>query len=121
MILFMALTALSLKADDNLDRGIAAIKAGDYVKALNILKNVPKDSYEGNLYYGVALFKTGSLAEAEKFLKSSVKQEEENPLAYSTLGEIYTQQKKYSDAALQFEKSKKFLPLLNTFGRLPCQ
>lgn len=111
LILFMALTAISLKADDNLDRGIAAIKAGDYVKALDILKNVPKDSYEANLYYGVALYKTGSLADAEKFLKASIRSEEENPLAYSTLGEIYSEQKKYSDAAAQFEKSKKFLPL----------
>jgi len=114
----MAFTALTLRADDNLDKGIAAIKAGDYVKALEILKKVSKDSYNGNLYYGIALFKTGSPGDAEKHLKAAVKADEERPEAYSTLGEIYTQQKKFSDAAVQFELSKKYLPLSKTKDQL---
>lgn len=118
LIAFTVFTAITVRADDNLDRGIAAIKAGDYVKALDILKSVSKDSYEANLYYGIALFKTGSPAEAEKSLKAAIKNDEERPEAYSSLGEIYTQQKKYSDAAAQFELSKKYLPLSKTKDQL---
>jgi tetratricopeptide (TPR) repeat protein len=118
LIAFTVFTAITLRADDNLNRGIAAIKAGDYVKALDILKSVSKDSYEANLYYGIALFKTGSLADAEKSLKAAIRNDEERPEAYSSLGEIYTQQKKYSDAAAQFELSKKYLPLSKTKDQL---
>jgi len=118
LIVFTAVMALTSFANDNLDRGIAAIKAGDYVKALDILKSVSKNSYEANLYYGIALFKTGSLAEAEKSLKAAIREDEEGAAAYSSLGEIYSQQKKYSDAAAQFELSKKYLPLSKTKDQL---
>ncbi len=104
----------NIYAQDNLDKGIAAVKAGDFVSALNLLKGVSKDSYDANLYYGIALFNTGSEKDAEKFLKDAVKKDDERPEAYSVLGEIYTSQKKYSEAAGQFEKSKKFLPLNKT-------
>lgn len=101
-------------SQDNLEKGIAAINKGDYVTALNLLKSAPKDKYEGNLYYGIALFNTGSTAEAEKFIKAAIKQEDERPEAYSVLGEIYSSQKKYGEAASQFESAKKFLPLNKT-------
>jgi tetratricopeptide (TPR) repeat protein len=113
MILFIAFGVTS-NAQDNLEKGIAAVNRGDYVNALNLLKGVSKDSYNANLYYGIALFYTGSEKDAEKYLKDAVKQDDERPEAYSSLGEIYTSQKKYSDAAAQFVKAKQFLPLNKT-------
>ncbi|HEY3250080.1 MAG TPA: tetratricopeptide repeat protein [Ignavibacteria bacterium] len=119
LILLLILFAAPLGfAQDNLEKGISAVKSGDYVKALELLKGVSKDSYDANLYYGIALYKTGSLAEAEKSLKQAVRKDDERPEAYSVLGEIYTQQKKYSYAAAQFETAKKYLPLSKTVDQL---
>jgi tetratricopeptide (TPR) repeat protein len=117
-VIFLFTGAISLYAQDNLDRGIDAVKKGDYVKALEYLKNAPKDKYEGNLYYGIALFKTGSAAEAEKYLKAAISNDNERPEAYAALGELYTSQKKYSDAAAQFDMARKYLPLNQTADNL---
>ncbi|HJY64526.1 MAG TPA: tetratricopeptide repeat protein [Ignavibacteria bacterium] len=111
LLVFLFVFSVPLKAQDNLEKGISAVKRGDYVQALELLKGVSKDSYEANLYYGIALFETGSSGDAEKSLKSAISKDNERPEAYSILGEIYTEQKKYSEAAVQFEKSKNFLPL----------
>lgn len=107
-------TAAITYSQDNLEKGITAVENGDYLKALDLLKSAPKDKYEGNLYYGIALFKTGSVSEAEKFIKAAIAQEDDRPEAYSVLGEIYSSQKKYNEAASQFENSKKYLPLNKT-------
>lgn len=111
IISVIVLSASYSNSQDNLEKGIDAVRKGDYVKALDILKNVKKDSYDANLYYGVALFETGSLGDAEKFLNAAIREDEERPEAYTYLGEIYTQQKKYSLAAAKFETAKKYLPL----------
>src|SRR5205814_7880691 len=57
---------------------------------------------------------TGSLDDAEKTLKAAIQKDNERPEAYSFLGQVYTAQKKYSEAASQFETSKKYLPLNKT-------
>lgn len=114
LIAALLISASALYSQDNLDRGIQAVESGDYLKALDLLKNESKDKYEANLYYGIALFNTGSVSEAEKFIKAAIKQEDERPEAYSVLGEIYSSQKKYGEAASQFETAKKFLPLNKT-------
>lgn len=114
LIILFAAIGFAANAQDNLEKGIAAVNKGDYVNALNLLKGVSKDSYNANLYYGIALFYTGSEKEAEKYLKEAVKKDEERPEAYSVMGEILTAQKKYSDAAEQFVKARQFLPLNKT-------
>lgn len=101
-----------------LEKGIDAVKRGDYLTALNVLKGVSKDSYEANLYYGIALFQTGSTREAEKFLKDAIKKDEERPEAYAVIGEIYTYQKKYNEASAEFQKARKFLPLSKSKDQL---
>jgi len=112
------ITAVNIYSQDNLERGIAAVKKGEYVNALNLLKSAPHDSYDANLYYGIALFKTGSLKDAEKYIKDAIKKDDERPEAYSVLGGIYSSQKKYGDAAAQFDASKKYLPLSKTSDQL---
>jgi tetratricopeptide (TPR) repeat protein len=94
-----------------LEQGISAVKKGDYLTALSLLRNASKNSYEANLYYGIALFRTGSLKDAEKFLKDAIKKDSERPEAYSVLGEIYTAQKKFNEAVSEFQKARKYLPL----------
>ncbi len=112
LYVFMILaSAISLYAQDNLEKGMDAVNRGDYLGGLNLLKGVSKDSYDANLYYGIALFNTGSVKEAEKFLKDAIKKDEERPEAYSSLGQLYSSQKNYSEAASQFENARKFLPL----------
>lgn len=113
-VTFFMIFAAAINAQDNLEKGINAVKKGDYLGALNLLKGVSKDSYDANLYYGIALFQTGSVKDAEKFLKDAVKKDEERPEAYSALGELYSSQKNYGEASSQFEKAKKFLPLNKT-------
>lgn len=107
----LVLFSAAINAQDALDKGIDAVKKGDYLGALNILKGVSKDSYDANLYYGIALFQTGSIKDAEKFLKDAVKKDEERPEAYSVMGELYSSQKNYTEAASQFDKARKYLPL----------
>lgn len=107
----LVLFSAAINAQDALDKGIDAVKKGDYLGALNTLKGVSKDSYDANLYYGIALFQTGSIKDAEKFLKDAVKKDEERPEAYSVLGELYSSQKNYNEAASQFDKARKYLPL----------
>ena len=110
----MMILAAAVNAQDNLEKGIDAVKKGDFLGGLNMLKGVSKDSYDANLYYGIALFQTGSVKDAEKTLRDAIKKDEERPEAYSALGEIYTSQKNYGEAASQFEKAKKYLPLSKT-------
>jgi tetratricopeptide (TPR) repeat protein len=107
----LPVSAHSVYSQDNLDKGIDAVNRGDYLKALDLLKGVSKDKYDANLYYGIALFNTGSVKDAEKYIKDAIKQDDERPEAYSVMGEIYSSQKKYGEAASQFDKARKYLPL----------
>ncbi|HRE10839.1 MAG TPA: tetratricopeptide repeat protein [Ignavibacteria bacterium] len=113
-VTFFMIFAAAVNAQDNLEKGMNAVKKGDYLGALNLLKGVSKDSYNANLYYGIALYQTGSVKDAEKFLKDAVKKDDERPEAYSVLGELYTSQKNYGEASSQFVKAKKYLPLNKT-------
>ena len=97
-VMFFMIFAAAVNAQDNLEKGMNAVKKGDYLGALNLLKGVSKDSYDANLYYGIALFQTGSVKDAEKFLKDAIKKDEERPEAYSALGELYSSQKNYGEA-----------------------
>ncbi|MFA5404198.1 MAG: hypothetical protein WC358_04625, partial [Ignavibacteria bacterium] len=74
-IIIFALFSNCAISQDNVEKGIKAVKKGDYLTALNLLKNVVnKDiGYDANCYYGIALLKTGSVDEAEKYLKISLK------------------------------------------------
>jgi tetratricopeptide (TPR) repeat protein len=100
-------------AQNNLQEGIIAVKNGNYLKALELLKpavNTDK-TYEGYYYYGYALLKTGSLAEAEKYEKLAIDKDNERPEGLSALGEIYSAQKKFNDAENSFEDARKYIPL----------
>ncbi|MCX6164097.1 MAG: hypothetical protein NTU73_04430, partial [Ignavibacteriae bacterium] len=69
-VLIVIFTLISNYAfsQDNIEKGKNAVKRGDYLTALNLLKNVVKTEkgYDANCYYGIALLKTGSLDDAEK-------------------------------------------------------
>jgi tetratricopeptide (TPR) repeat protein len=99
-------------SQDNVEKGKNAVKKGDYLTALNLLKSVvAKDNgYDANCYYGIALMKTGSLDESQKYLKIALKDDDEGIEALNSLGELYTLQKKYSDADDLFRKALKLEP-----------
>ena len=62
ILLFILFMSANLSAQD-IDPGVEAAKKGDYVKAVNLLKNAVNgdDSYEGYYYYGLSLMNTGSM------------------------------------------------------------
>ena len=51
----------NINAQDNIKKSKDAVSKGDYVTAVNILKDVVKTDkgYEANYLYGLALFNTG--------------------------------------------------------------
>ena len=99
-------------AQDNLKKGITAVKSGDYVTGINLLKDVvSKDKgYDANFYYGEALLRTGSIEDARKYLEIAIKDDEEGVDALKSLGEYYTMKKEYDKANTYFKKALKVDP-----------
>jgi tetratricopeptide (TPR) repeat protein len=115
LILFVYFSFLFLTnvySQDNLKKGIDAVNKGDYVSALNLLKDVVKSdkSYDANYNYGEALFRTGSIEEAIKYLNIALADDDEGIMALKDLGEIYTQKKDYNKANDYFKKAIKVEP-----------
>jgi tetratricopeptide (TPR) repeat protein len=112
IIIIFAFYSGNAFSQDNTEKGINAVKKGDYLTALNLLQNVVKTNknYDANCYYGIALLKTGSLDDAEKYLKIALKDDDEGIDAMKSLGELYTIRKKYSDADDIFRKALKIEP-----------
>ena len=115
LILFLYFCFLffsNVYSQDNLKKGIDAVNRGDYVSALNLLKDVVKSNkdYEPNYYYGEALLSTGSLADAEKYFNIALKDDDEGVLALKGMGEIQTLNKDYANANSYFKKALKVDP-----------
>lgn len=122
LILFF-IFSVNLMAQDNLQKGIDAVKRGDYVAAVNLLKTVaPGNSgYEANYYYGKALMETGSLKEAEQYLNKALQKDDEGVDAMTALGELYTKRKEYAKAYAIYKRGVKAdpenVPVLLAWGR----
>lgn len=122
LILFF-IFSVNLMAQDNLKKGIDAVKKGDYVTAVNLLKTVAPSSkdYEANYYYGKALLETGSLKEAEQFLNKALADDDEGVDAMTALGQLYTQRKEYAKAYAMYKRGAKAdaenIPVLLAWGR----
>jgi len=99
-------------AQDDLQKGKDAIGRGDFVTAVDILSKTvaAKQNYEIYYYYGLALYKTGSLQKAEENLKSALAKDDEGIDAMITLGNLYSDQKKYDEANSIFKKGLKIEP-----------
>lgn len=107
-VLFLGIN-VSVYAQDKLEQGINAVKKGDYVSGLNILKDVVKSdkSYEANYYYGKALLETGSLTEAERHFKAALSDNDEGVEAYIGLGDIANRKKQYALATSYYKQGVK--------------
>ena len=108
-ICLLVLFALTAQAQNDLQKGRDAINRGDYVKAVDILSKVvvnDKD-YDAYYLYGLALYRTGSLVKAEENLKKALSQDDEGVGAMITLGNLYSSQKKYSEANSLFKRGLK--------------
>lgn len=90
-------------------KGIDAVKKGDFLTGLKILQGVVKtdNSYEANLFYAVALSQTGSLKEAEVYFKKALEDDDEGIEAYKGLGDIKTELKDYTSAESYYKKALK--------------
>lgn len=91
-VLAIMFTASGLFAQ--VDKAEGLIKKGDYVGAVNALKDVVKsdNGYDANYLYGLALYKTGNLKDAETYLNKALAKDDEGVMALKTLG-IFTAQK----------------------------
>ncbi|MCX6160453.1 MAG: tetratricopeptide repeat protein [Ignavibacteriae bacterium] len=112
ILALVMLLSSTAKAQDDLQKGIDAVKKGDYVTAVNFLSNAvkAKQNYESFYYYGEALYRTGSIQQAEENLKKALKEDDEGIEALMSLGRIYSKQKKYDEADGLFKKGLKVEP-----------
>lgn len=108
--LFTAL--LNVYSQDNYDKGIFAAKSGDYVKAVNLLKDVvnKEDKYDGFYYYGLALLNTGSMKQAETIFQKALSKDKEGVGALAGLGELYSRKKEFDKADSYYKKALKIEP-----------
>lgn len=89
--------------------GIDAVKRGNYLLGLELLKDVVKSdkSYDANYYYGKALFETGSLKEAEDFFKKALQDDKDGVEALKGLGDIQREQRNFLEANRFYERALK--------------
>lgn len=106
-VLAFMFTASGLFAQ--VDKAQDLINKGDYVGAVNVLKDVVKsdDGYDVNYLYGLALYKTGNLKDAETYLNKALKKDDEGVMAMKTLGDIYSSKKQYDKADTYYKKAAK--------------
>ena len=110
LIFFVFISASNLYSQ--IDLGISAVKNGDYLRAVNILKPLvnQEDSYDGYYYYGLALLNTGSATTAEEFLNKALKKDDEGVGALTALGDLYSKKKNYDKANSYYKKALKVEP-----------
>ena len=82
------------------DKAEGLIKKGDYVGAVNALKDVVKsdNGYDANYLYGLALYKTGNVKDAETYLNKALAKDDEGVMALKTMGDLYSSKKQYDKA-----------------------
>lgn len=120
---FVLLISSSVFAQSNKDKGISAVKSGDYVSGVNLLKSVVTSdkSYDANYYYAKALMETGSYKEAEQYFNIALKDDDEGVGAMIGLGELAARKKEYGKAYGFFKKGSKAdpenIPVLLAWGR----
>ncbi|MBK8984416.1 MAG: tetratricopeptide repeat protein [Ignavibacteria bacterium] len=112
LFLFLLIISSDLYSKGDIDDGIKAAQRGDYVKAVELLKNSVKseDSYDGYYYYGLALMNTGSLKEAEKNLNLALKKDDEGIGALTTMGDLYSIKRDYTKADTYYKRALKSEP-----------
>jgi tetratricopeptide (TPR) repeat protein len=96
------------------DLGVVLDKSGKFNDAMDCLKKVIQiqpDNAEAYNYLGYSYADKGiSLPEAEKDVLSALKLDPQNAYYLDSLGWVYYQQKRFTDAKTQFEKSIELLP-----------
>lgn len=85
------------------------IAQGRYAAAIAELKDAPKDEVL-RLNLAVAYSKNGDTAEALEILTSIVKEHPDYAQAHTNLGIVYTQQKRFHEAAAEFEMALRLDP-----------
>ncbi|QNI31884.1 tetratricopeptide repeat protein [Alloacidobacterium dinghuense] len=97
----------SIPAIDGLTKALIAQKR--YTAAIVELKAAPADEVL-QLNLAIAYSKNGNIDEALQILSAIVKEHPEYAQAHSNLGIVYTQQKRFSEAAREFETALKLDP-----------
>jgi len=110
-VLVLFLTSSAIFAQDA-DKGIEAVKKGDYKGGIAILKNIviKEDDYDVNYYYAYALFMTEQYNEAEKYYKIALKDDDEGIGALRGLGDLRSLTKDYDGALSFYKKALKIDP-----------
>lgn len=101
----------SIPALDGLTKALIAEKR--YTAAIAELKSAPADEVL-QLNLAIAYSKNGNIEEALQILSDIVKQHPEYAQAHANLGIVYTQQKRFTEAAREFETALKLDPADDT-------
>lgn len=115
MIAFALFTSTIVFAAESseLTDGIALAKAGNYSKAIPLLRKALEtspDDAEANYYLGLALNRTTPDKEAESYLKHSLIENPENPGLNYELGTHYFNKDIHAEAADYFEQVIQIAP-----------
>lgn len=91
-----------------------------YRKQLPDLKNRAESNSANDLQnYGIALYATGNLQEAEQTYKKQIEVDPENSVAHNNLANTLRDEKKFEQAAEEYEQAIKFSPkALNSYTNL---
>ncbi len=115
--------APALRAQDGVDVGKEAIKNGNFLKAIDDLRDAAKkDKKNAQAFYwlGMAFFKAESLDQAGAALVQARDLDEKNALIYELMGDVYASQKLSAAAIQQFKRASELdstnVPLLMKLG-----
>jgi len=111
-ILFVLFFLINNLLAQDKKQGIEAVKKGDYITGIKILKDIVKsnDDYDVNYWYAYALFMTENYKEAEKYFKIALEDDDEGIDAIKYLGDIKALQKDYNAANNYYKKALKINP-----------
>ncbi len=101
LVLFLSSFSLKAYAQDALKQGMGLLDKNDCTGALPLLRQAVAEkpnSERANLYIGRAFLCLKNLDSAEFYLSKAVKLDNELAPAYYGLGQVYSSQKKYTDA-----------------------
>lgn len=101
----------SVQALDGLTKALIAQKR--YAAAIAELKNAPPDEVL-QLNLAIAYSKNGNVNEAIQILSGIVKEHPDYAQAHTNLGIVYTQQKRFSEAAREFDAALRLDPANDT-------
>jgi tetratricopeptide (TPR) repeat protein len=104
----MSKTSIPAKPRKEIQRGVIALKSGDYKRARKHLESALRDapsSADANLLLGYIYFQDKQFDSAQNYLDVATRLDPRNVQAFTLLGEVCLQAKKYDSARATLEQA----------------